>query len=234
MKNPLLYDSAYKLMSITITNKATGMSRLTDIPNGIALVRLDRSKRLCERAERTKRNTNVKPVAMRRRCIIAACEPTETEIQELASMGIIYTELEELSCNEKAVPYLIEHRHLIDWQYFSANAAAFNFLLLNLHYVDADAFSTNPCAASFLMDNPSWIRWKYISINPSATDLILDNLDKIDNDLLKMNPSYNSILCQKVMRDLDSYISQFPSSDSEDYDEHPLPIDYQSDDDTDF
>ena len=225
-------------MSITIVNTTTGISRQVDIPNGIALVRLDRAKKQCERAERTIRKKDVKPIAMRRHCSVAAREPTYAEIQELADIGIEYTSLEELSSDERAVSYLASHRHLIDWQYFSASAAAFDFLLMNMHYVDADSFSMNPRAASFLMDNPHWIRWKYISINPSATDLILDNLDKIDHDLLKMNPSYTSIICQKLLRDVEGYVSCFPGdnseNDSEDYAEHSLPDDYFDDEDADF
>ena len=173
----------------------------------IALVRLERASKQCERRRIHDKPKDMRPIEMRRHIDISPLEPTVTELKEIEALGIIYVDIETLSTEALAVPYLIAHKHLISWRSFSTNAHAIDYLMSNLIYVDTETFSMNPNAVPFLLDNPIWINWKYLSTNMNAIDTIVANMDKIDNEFVKINPKYTEILCRRILIDMQIFLS---------------------------
>lgn len=173
----------------------------------IALVRLERASKLCERRRTHNKPRDMRPIEMRRHINVSPLEPTDDELAEIDALGIEYVDVETLSTEALAVSYLIAHKHLIYWWSFSTNAYAIDYLLSNLIYVDAETFSLNPNAVPFLLANPVWINWQYLSANMNAIDIIMANMDKIDNEFIKINPKYTEILCRKLISDTQQFLA---------------------------
>lgn len=108
-----------------------------------------------------------------------------------------------LSSNPYAIDILLANQEHIVWHEFCHNTSprAIEFLRQNPHRIDWARLSMNPSAIDLLMENPSHIYWPAFSANTAAIDIILANPSRIDgtympeyvclpDDLLGVNPHH--------------------------------------------